>query len=112
MNFSIRIPASAFAFALIMSSSMAQQNPPSVEVSFIAKALPPISSEYQRELRDQNAWRTFSAAQPKWSVEFNESSGRPHRAYGPGIPTSGGTVQERVPIHHFGMVSFGVDPLT
>lgn len=101
------------AFALMMPFSMAQQNSPSVEVSFIKKALPPYSADFQRELRERNAWRTFSAAQPKWRVEFNESSGRPHRAYGPGIPTSGGTVQERVSnFISTEMAGFGVDPLT
>ncbi|HQZ43537.1 MAG TPA: hypothetical protein PK735_11675, partial [Flavobacteriales bacterium] len=111
MNISNRIPLVALAFVVMLPFTSAQQNSTSLEVNFIKKALPPSSPEFQAELRERNAWRTFVSAQPRWSVTFNEASGMPHRAYGPGIPTTGGSLQERVS-NFMGteLIRFGVDP--
>ncbi len=58
-----------------------------------AKRLPDVA--WQSELRSMPAWSAFVAAHPQWAVEFNEASMMPHRAYGPAIPTSGASSEER-----------------
>ncbi|MBK9758862.1 MAG: T9SS type A sorting domain-containing protein [Flavobacteriales bacterium] len=57
------------------------------------RALPDESR--QSALRSQPSWRHFVAEHPQWRVEFNEQNWKPHRAFGPGIPTVGGTPEER-----------------
>jgi hypothetical protein len=50
---------------------------------------------WQAELRERTPWQQFIAAHPQWSVEFNEASGKPRRAFGPPIATAGNTPEER-----------------
>jgi len=50
---------------------------------------------WQSELRERSPWQQFLNAHPQWSVEFNEASGKPRRAFGPPIATSGSTPEER-----------------
>jgi Zn-dependent metalloprotease len=49
----------------------------------------------QQELRKGNEWRSFIADHQGWAVEFNEASGKPHRAFGPPIATSGSSAEAR-----------------
>ncbi|MFN0274842.1 MAG: T9SS type A sorting domain-containing protein [Chitinophagales bacterium] len=49
----------------------------------------------QKDLRDNAAWQNFEAANGNWWVQFNESTGMPHRAFGKPVETTGSTPQER-----------------
>lgn len=56
---------------------------------------------YRPDVQKQNAfkampaWQQFVAVHGKWNVEFNEWSGKPFRAFGNGIATTGSTIEER-----------------
>lgn len=49
----------------------------------------------QSALRSSDAWLAFRALHGTWYVEFDEITGLPHRAAGPAIPVSGGTMEEQ-----------------
>jgi hypothetical protein len=49
----------------------------------------------QAELRALAPWQQFVGENPRWAVEFNESSGKPRRAFGPPIATAGNTAEEQ-----------------
>jgi len=49
----------------------------------------------QAKLRAGASWQQFVAANGSWWVEFNEINGKPQRAFGQGIATTGATVEER-----------------
>ncbi|MBK7109110.1 MAG: T9SS type A sorting domain-containing protein [Bacteroidetes bacterium] len=49
----------------------------------------------QAKLRAGDAWQNFLAENGTWWVEFNEITGKPQRATGKGIATSGASVEER-----------------
>ncbi|MCW5898537.1 MAG: T9SS type A sorting domain-containing protein [Flavobacteriales bacterium] len=51
--------------------------------------------QWQADLRTMPAWKNFVNAHPQWAVEFNEASWKPHRAYGPAIPTVGADADAR-----------------
>ncbi len=55
----------------------------------------PTDPVYQRQLKQQETWKGFVAANKKWNVLFNEETGLPHRAFGPSIPTVGADPVER-----------------
>ena len=59
------------------------------EVTFARADLMRIDAVRQAELRALPAWRSFTARNGTWYVEFNEANAKPHRAYGRPIPTSG-----------------------
>lgn len=54
-----------------------------------------LDPRHQAELRQRNGWRDFAAAHTGWNVEFNALTGKPRRAFGPPIATTGATPQER-----------------
>ncbi len=49
----------------------------------------------QQKYANTPAWQQFVQQNGPWMVMFNEESGKPHMAYGPGIATAGATPQER-----------------
>ncbi len=53
------------------------------------------NSTVQKKLRETESWKQFSSQHPHWNVVFDETTGKPHRAYGPGIQVSGSTALER-----------------
>ncbi len=64
---------------------------------------------WQSTLRARPAWRQFLAANPTWTVEFNEANGLPHRAFGRPIPTAGATPADRATAFLAGTLSmFGL----
>jgi len=52
-------------------------------------ATPPVQTDRQQALREMAPWQHFLQDHPGWMVHFNEGSGMPHRAYGPGIQLIG-----------------------
>ncbi len=85
------------------------QGRPGEQVNFIKDAgrLPDVA--LQAELRAADPWRSFTGSHARWSVEFNESSGKPHRAYGPPITTTGADPELRA-LHFIGeeLAIFGI----
>lgn len=79
------LPASAM---VAMAQRPTEQNAHAA-VTFVKdrKQLPDM--QWQAQLRNRPAWKAFIAAHPGWVVEFNEGSGLPRRAFGPGIPITG-----------------------
>lgn len=51
--------------------------------------------DWQAELRLRPFWRNFVATNGQWSVEFDEWSGLPHRAWGEPIATNGASPESR-----------------
>lgn len=88
--------ASAITFCAL--SAQAQRAVPRaerLEVTFIKDAQRPPDHTWQSTLRARTAWRQFVAANPSWTVEFNEANGLPHRAFGRPIPSTGATPGEQ-----------------
>ncbi len=73
-----------FSFLAVFTPYAQAQHDPGAVDRIVGKAVVP-DLERQATLRQRNAWQAFIAASPGWSVEFNESSGKPHRAFGPPI---------------------------
>ena len=84
-----------FIFLLFSFASVLAGSHPGYNVDRVVERARPIDAQRQRELRQRNAWREFHAQHPSWSVEFNESSGKPHRAFGRPIPSVGNSPEER-----------------
>lgn len=88
------------SIALLIGSTTAQSSIDGsdrdrVEVNFIKdiRRMPDIA--LQAELRQGQAWTNFLGQHPQWTVEFNEGTGKPRRAFGPGIEVSGGSLEEK-----------------
>ncbi len=92
-----RTPSFLLAAAVCMlgSSVIAQSSVPKEEVTFISDARQLPDREYQTELRHRNAWSHFKAQHPRWSVEFNEASAMPRRAFGDPITVAGSDLQAK-----------------
>lgn len=84
----------ATLFGLSCATVNAQSSSPKEEITFITNARTLPDRDVQAELRQRNGWRQFKAQHPRWSVEFNEASAMPRKAYGPPIVLSGTTPQE------------------
>ncbi len=54
-------------------------------VRFIKNPTGTINLAYQGQLMQQENWTTFVNHNPNWNTSFNEQTGLPHNAYGPGI---------------------------
>ena len=54
------------------------------------------NQQLQAQFRDGAAWTSFKEAHGDWWVEFNEQTGKPHRAFGSPIATTGSTPLEQV----------------
>jgi len=48
-----------------------------------------INKNKQQELSASTAWNQFVRKYGDWSVQWNEATGTPHRAFGPAIPVNG-----------------------
>ncbi len=85
-----------FQFLLILTFAgvpLFAQSP--FQVNKVVERAQHTDPDRQRELRQRNAWREFEAQHANWSVEFNESSGKPHRAFGAPIAVAGSDPQEK-----------------
>ncbi|MBL7937950.1 MAG: hypothetical protein JNL43_01205 [Flavobacteriales bacterium] len=82
--------AALFTVGVCAGPVLAQSTAQKEEVTFLTdiRAVPDL--EWQSELRHRNGWRQFKSSHPRWSVEFNEASGMPRRAYGDPIAVGGG----------------------
>lgn len=83
------------AFAVLNAQNLASEKDPFAK-TFITNthAIPDLL--LQQSLRSKPAWKAFQAAHGSWWVDFNETTGMPHRAFGKPIPTAGATPEERV----------------
>ncbi len=95
MNDRILSLISAFSFLLLAPAVLAQSSGVNEEITFIKDPQRVPDRGRQAELRAQQAWEQFKTAHPKWSVEFNESTGMPRRAYGTPIEMSGANLEEK-----------------
>lgn len=86
---------SAFLFLLFAPAVQAQSSGNNEEISFIKDPKRVPDRDRQAELRSQLGWAQFKSQHPKWSVEFNENSGMPRRAYGTPITVSGANLEEK-----------------
>ena len=84
---------SAFSFLLLAPVILAQSTGVKEEVTFIKDPQRVPDRGRQAELRAQPGWAQFKAEHPKWSVEFNESSGMPRRGFGTPIAVSGANLE-------------------
>ena len=85
-------PASFLAILFLTAmGSFAHVHVDPWQVNFLRQQRQGPDVHRQEQLRMGPAWQVFRAAHPRWSVEFNEASGKPHRAFGPGIPVAGST---------------------
>ena len=81
--------------AFVFLGATGQSGRVPVEVNYIKDIRAVPDMERQKELREGAGWRAFITEHPGWMVEFNEQSGMPRRAFGPPIPTNGGSAEER-----------------
>ena len=90
-------PLLATSFALFLpftgsgQSRIDGSDPRTTDITFIKDRRVLTHAAWQAELRQGQAWSGFVAQHPGWTVEFNESTGKPRRAFGPGIPVAGAT---------------------
>ncbi|MEZ4740614.1 MAG: T9SS type A sorting domain-containing protein [Flavobacteriales bacterium] len=93
------VRSSVLVLAAALSATLplvhAQRVLQNAEVTYIADIQRVPDRELQQELRHRAPWTAFKAQHPKWSVEFNEYSGMPQRAYGDPIAVQGATVEEK-----------------
>ena len=92
----LRIACSAlFTIGACTGPLLAQSTTQKEEVTYISDIRQVPDREWQSELRQRNGWRQFKSMHSRWSVEFNEASGMPRRAYGDPIPVGGSDPQAR-----------------
>ncbi len=77
--------------ALLPANTWAQHG----EIRLIKEPIRAADMQRQEQLQADQAWQAFTTAHPGWHVEFNETSGTPHRAFGPGIPVSGTSPEQK-----------------
>ena len=81
-------------FALILIStgsngdSMRGEKDP-LEITYIKNRKAKADLNYQKQLRKSNSWQNFIKSKNSWSVNFNEATQMPHRAYGKPIQVNG-----------------------
>ncbi|MBK8497931.1 MAG: hypothetical protein IPL52_03725 [Flavobacteriales bacterium] len=78
---------------IAISSAQERRDPHQVDYIKDIRSLP--DPVWQAELRERAPWRTFLAAHPLWTVEFNEGTAKPRRAFGPPIEVAGSTAEEK-----------------
>lgn len=81
------------AFLLSGISAFGGNTPETVSYIKNRKKIPDLN--YQKRLRSNESWQKFVNAHPHWMVIFNESTSKPHRAYGKEIPVSGSTPEQK-----------------
>lgn len=93
----MRIMTLPVALIAIAPCTLAQagRQPAREAVTFIKDRQRLPDEAWQSELRHRSAWRQFLAEHGTWYVHFNEENGKPHRAFGRPIATSGANPQER-----------------
>ncbi len=83
---------SLFALILISTSSngdnMRGEKDP-LEITYIKNRKAKADLNYQKQLRKSNSWQNFIKTHNGWSVNFNEATQMPHRAYGKPIQVNG-----------------------
>lgn len=91
----LKTPLSVSAILALGISAMGQHHADPARVGFIKDIgrVPDIT--YQAQLRAGESWGSFLAEHPLWTVEFNESSGMPRKAFGPPIIVAGGSDAEK-----------------
>ena len=52
------------------------------EIRFMDDSKRPVDASYQEQLRNNTRWTQFLQHNGEWWVQFNETNGRPHRAFG------------------------------
>ncbi|MGY8941318.1 MAG: hypothetical protein ACKVJH_04720 [Flavobacteriales bacterium] len=64
----------------------------------------------QRLLRESSAWGTWSVQHPRWRAIMSNTTGLPHRAFGPAMEVPGSSLEEKA--QHFisnSLTAFGVE---
>ncbi|MCB9183884.1 MAG: hypothetical protein H6591_08195 [Flavobacteriales bacterium] len=91
----LKTPLSVSAILALGISAMGQHHPDPARVGFIKDIgrVPDITT--QAQLRAGEPWSSFLAEHPLWTVEFNESSGMPRKAFGPPIIVAGASDAEK-----------------
>lgn len=87
------LPIPALVLLALPAAAQSDHGQRKTDVTFVHDQLP--DEQSQAEWRAQPSWKAFLASHPGWRVEFNEATGKPQRAWGPGINTSGATPEER-----------------
>jgi len=96
MNMLLRTSCLAFfAVGILAGPACAQSSAQKEEVTYITDIRQVPDLERQTELRQRNGWRQFKTLHPRWSVEFNEASGMPRRAYGDPIAVGGSSPEAK-----------------
>jgi len=61
------------------------------EVRYIKNNKSFVDAAYQENLQKSEAWKKLNSKLGEWQVIFNETNGKPHRAWGKGINAGGGS---------------------
>ena len=82
----------AFVVVLFSSNSFAgsvhgEKDP--LEITYIKNRKAKADLNYQRQLRKSTSWQNYLKVHSNWSVDFNEATQKPHRAYGKPIQVNG-----------------------
>jgi len=80
---------------LTILGHLAAAQGPSAEIRLFKEPVRSADMDLQERLLLAQPWRSFVADHPGWYVEFNETSGTPHRAFGPAIAVAGNNAQEK-----------------
>lgn len=65
-----------------MAHSNILRNSESHDIRFMDDSKRPVDAAYQEQLRSSVKWTQFLQQHGAWWVQFNETNGRPHRAFG------------------------------
>src|SRR5437867_3401779 len=86
----IALVLTAGAVSAAPRPSHAAPSPTSHEVALQGlRSAPTGDAARQIALTRGSSWRNFEARHGRWSVQWNEATGTPHRAFGQGIPLTG-----------------------
>ena len=77
-----------------MAQNAQSENDPYIKTFVLNTHYQP-DADIQAALRSGSAWQNFLAENGTWWVEFNELTGKPQKASGKGIATTGATIEER-----------------
>ena len=90
-------PSSVLLACLFLANvpAIGQQAHQREEITYISNIRQTPDLEWQAELRHGAPWRQFKTQHPRWSVEFNEATGMPRRAYGDPIMFGTGSQAEQ-----------------
>lgn len=91
----MRTPTLTIALCLMAAPLLGQHGNARDEITFIKDRQRLPDAAWQQELRQRPAWQGFLNAHGTWYAEFNEGNGKPHRAYGKPVPTTGANALER-----------------